>query len=243
MRSDNNRDSRSECRDRRMQRTRTVGRGESRWQHRRLQRHTGQRRTPWPPPAARTRQAPQPAAAAKRPTCLARSDDSRGHDLPVVLDTGVGSRPAASRNRSHAHLSQSITIGGMTALPEGSRVSGVVTAATRAAKVKGSAHVAVRFDSVTPRGDDQRYDIRTAAVGRTAPATKKDDALRSARRPPAARSSAPSSAARRARPSARRSAAARARRRAVDARQGSQHGERRRADAETDRAGHDSDQG
>ena len=46
------------------------------------------------------------------------------------------------------------------------------------AKVKGRAHVAVRFDSLTPSGDDERYEIRTTAVGRTAAATKKDDAVK-----------------------------------------------------------------
>jgi hypothetical protein len=101
-----------------------------------------------------------------------------GTNLPVVLDTGVGSETSRVEEPVTAHLSRSIIIGGATVLPEGSRVSGVVTAATRAAKVKGRAHVAVRFDSVTPRGDDQRYDIRTATVGRTAPATKKEDAIK-----------------------------------------------------------------
>src|SRR5207244_9232438 len=37
--------------------------------------------------------------------------------------------------------------------------------------------VAVRFDSLTPRGEDERYRIRTSAIARTAPATKKKDAL------------------------------------------------------------------
>jgi len=35
----------------------------------------------------------------------------------------------------------------------------------------------MRFDSMTPCGDDQRYAIHTVAVGRTAPATKQKDAL------------------------------------------------------------------
>src|SRR5206468_8007926 len=39
------------------------------------------------------------------------------------------------------------------------------------------AHLAVRFDTLMPRGDDERYHIRTAAVGRTAESTKKKDAL------------------------------------------------------------------
>jgi Na+/melibiose symporter-like transporter len=56
-------------------------------------------------------------------------------------------------------------------------ISGVVTDATRSARVKGRAHVAVRFDTITPRGTDDRYRIRTAAIGRTAAATKRKDAF------------------------------------------------------------------
>ena len=61
--------------------------------------------------------------------------------------------------------------------PPGTRLSGVVTDATRSAKVKGRAHVAFRFDTLVPAGGDERYRIDTRAVGRTAPATKKKDAL------------------------------------------------------------------
>ncbi len=61
-------------------------------------------------------------------------------------------------------------------IPQGSRVSGVVTDATRSGRVKGLAHLALRFDTLAPRGDDERYQIHTAAVGRTAQSTKKKDA-------------------------------------------------------------------
>ena len=37
----------------------------------------------------------------------------------------------------------------------GTQLSGVVTDATRSGKVKGLAHVAVRFTTLTPRGDDK----------------------------------------------------------------------------------------
>ena len=56
-------------------------------------------------------------------------------------------------------------------------MSGVVTDATRSARVKGRAHVAVRFDTLVPQGGSDRYTIETAAIGRTAPGTKKKDAL------------------------------------------------------------------
>jgi hypothetical protein len=101
-----------------------------------------------------------------------------GTSLPIVLDTGVSSETSRAEQPVTAHLSRAITVGGMTALPEGSRVTGVVTDATRSGKVKGNAHIALRFDSLTPRGDEQRYDIRTTSVGRTAASTKKDDAVK-----------------------------------------------------------------
>jgi hypothetical protein len=100
-----------------------------------------------------------------------------GTQLPIVLDTGVGSSTSRVEQPVHAHLARSVVVHGQTVLAEGSAVNGVVTDATRSGKVKGRAHVAVRFDTLTPRGVDERYNIRTSAVGRTAPGTKKKDAL------------------------------------------------------------------
>ena len=51
-----------------------------------------------------------------------------------------------------AHLTHPVRIQGETVLAPGSRVTGVVTDATRSAKVKGRAHLALRFDSLTPHG-------------------------------------------------------------------------------------------
>ena len=99
-----------------------------------------------------------------------------GTRLTVVLDTGVGSDTSRVEEPVHAHLATAVVVRGITALAPGSRVSGVVTDATKSGKVKGRAHVAVRFETLTPEGSDARYTIRTAAVGRTAEATKKKDA-------------------------------------------------------------------
>jgi hypothetical protein len=100
-----------------------------------------------------------------------------GTRLSIVLDTSVGSDTSRVEEPVHAHLAQPVVVRGVTVLPAGSSVSGVVTSAARSGKVKGLAHVAMRFDSVTPKGEDARYQIRTTAVGRTAEATKKKDAL------------------------------------------------------------------
>jgi hypothetical protein len=101
-----------------------------------------------------------------------------GTQLPVVLDTSVGSDTSRVEEAVTAHLARAITVQGHTALAAGSRVSGVVTDATRSGKVKGRAHVGLRFTSLIPSGDDQRYAIQTASVGRTAEGTKKNDALK-----------------------------------------------------------------
>jgi len=100
-----------------------------------------------------------------------------GTHLPIVLETTVGSDISHAEEAVHAHLARAIDVQGTTVLPEGSRLSGVVTDATPSGKVKGRAHVALRFDTVVPSGEDQRYQIDTTAVGRTAPSTKKKDAL------------------------------------------------------------------
>jgi hypothetical protein len=101
-----------------------------------------------------------------------------GTTLPVVLDTAIGSDISRVEEPVRAHLSKPISVNGMTALPEGSVVQGVVTDAKRAGKVEGVAHVAVRFDTVSPRGDDERYRIQTSSVARSAQSTKKKDAVK-----------------------------------------------------------------
>jgi hypothetical protein len=97
--------------------------------------------------------------------------------LVVTLDTAVGSDTSRVEQPVTAHLTRPVRVHGDAVLAAGSRVTGVVTDATRSAKVKGRAHVAIRFDSLTPGGSDSRYAIRTASVGRTAPGTKQKDAL------------------------------------------------------------------
>jgi hypothetical protein len=100
-----------------------------------------------------------------------------GTRLPVILETPVGSDTSRAEEPVRAHLARAISVNGQKALAEGSRLSGVVTEATESARVKGLAHVSVRFDTLVPTGDEERYNIQTATVVRTAPSTKKKDAL------------------------------------------------------------------
>jgi hypothetical protein len=101
-----------------------------------------------------------------------------GTALPVVLDTSVGSDISRIEQPVHGHLSRSIHVNGVAVIPAGSAVSGIVTSARRSGKVKGRAYVAMRFSTLTPRGESESYRIQTRTVGRTAPATKQKDALK-----------------------------------------------------------------
>jgi hypothetical protein len=101
-----------------------------------------------------------------------------GTELPVLLDTAVASDTSHREQAVEAHLARAVVVHGQTALAEGSRVSGVVTDAAKSGRVKGRARLALRFDSVVPKGDDEHYAVRTTAVSRTAAATKEKDALK-----------------------------------------------------------------
>jgi hypothetical protein len=128
--------------------------------------------------AANPTREPTPLETAVARTTVREVTIPAGTELPVVLDTAIGSDTSRVEQPVRAHLSREIVVDGRPVLAEGSTVSGVVTDATRSAKVKGLAHVGLRFDSVVPRGNDERYQIETAAIGRTAQATKKDDAVK-----------------------------------------------------------------
>jgi hypothetical protein len=100
-----------------------------------------------------------------------------GTPLSIVLETAVSSNGSRAEQPVAARVARPIVIDGATVVAEGSRVGGVVTDARQSGRVKGRAHVALRFDSLTPSGSDERYTIHTASVGRTAAATKRKDAV------------------------------------------------------------------
>jgi hypothetical protein len=101
-----------------------------------------------------------------------------GTELPIVLDTAVASDTSRAEQPVRAHLSRAVVVHGETALPEGSRLSGVVSEVERSGRVKGRAHIAVRFSAIVPRGEDEQYPISAPAIARTAAATKKKDAVK-----------------------------------------------------------------
>jgi hypothetical protein len=97
-----------------------------------------------------------------------------GTILPVRLDSSVGSDISRVEQRVSGHLSRAIVIDGANAIPAGSAVSGVVTDVRRPGKVKGRAHIGLRFSTLTV--GDERYSMTTRANGWTGRAAKAKDA-------------------------------------------------------------------
>ena len=101
-----------------------------------------------------------------------------GTILKVNLNTAVGSDTSRIEDPVRGTLRSPVTIGGTTALPSGTAISGHVTDAARSARVKGRARIALRFTRIDPPGPDDSMAIRTATVSRIAPGTKKKDAAK-----------------------------------------------------------------
>lgn len=128
-----------------------------------------------PPFVATTRvaaAAPERAARADRLVTI-----PAGTVLRLRVDRGFGSDISRVEDPVRGRLVRPVAIGGRTVLPAGSAVSGYVADARRSAKVKGRARVAVRFNRITPAGDDEHYSMSTRSWVAVAPGTKKKDAL------------------------------------------------------------------
>jgi hypothetical protein len=123
--------------------------------------------------------APSAAAEAPAPAPIEYREVTipAGTVLPVELQSTVASDTSQVEDPVRARLRRAIVIDGATALPAGSTLGGVVTEARRSARVEGRARVGFRFTTIES-GDDGRLQIRTTAVAREAPATKKQDAAK-----------------------------------------------------------------
>lgn len=129
-----------------------------------------------PAPPAGPSAAAGSAAAAASSTPAAYRDVTipAGTVLTVRLDTPVASDTSRVEQRVDGTLTRDVRIGGVEALGAGATLRGVVTSAERSGRVKGRANVAFTFDHITAGGT--AYPVRTRAISRVAPATKKRDA-------------------------------------------------------------------
>jgi hypothetical protein len=128
--------------------------------------------------------APETAPGVKDATPAAPVEEFRELTIPtgttftVALDESVGSATSRVDDPVRAHVTRPVSVDGLVALPQGSVVSGAVVEAVRSGRVKGLAHVGIRFDKLTPAHDGETYTIRTAEITRTAKSEKKKDAAK-----------------------------------------------------------------
>src|SRR5262245_23796732 len=114
-------------------------------------------RTPEPPKQAKFREVTVP-------------DDAQ---ISVRLETPVDTRTTAAETPLRGELNAPVVVDGVTAIPAGAEVRGIVQSVAPAGKVKGRASIALVFDKLV--ADDKTYRLN-ARFERTAASTTTEDA-------------------------------------------------------------------
>ena len=99
-----------------------------------------------------------------------------GTTLAIELKTSHSADTSRVEETVRGVLRRAVLVDGVEVVPAGAAVTGHITAADRAGRVKGRARLALRFSSVVI--DDADTAIATAAIAREAAGTKKEDAAK-----------------------------------------------------------------
>lgn len=119
-----------------------------------------------PPPQA------APAAATAAPAFREITIPS-GTALSVTVLSALASNTSKVEDTVRGSLAKPVTVGGATALPSGTSLTGSVIEANESGRVKGRASIAFRFDRLAANGESLR--IQTASVRREAAPDRKSD--------------------------------------------------------------------
>jgi hypothetical protein len=96
--------------------------------------------------------------------------------LDVTLNTALSSETSRIEQRVNGTVNTPVVVDGITAIPAGSAITGLVTNVKDSGKVKGRAELAFRFTRL--RAGSVSYDIDTRPFHYVAESTKKDDAVK-----------------------------------------------------------------
>jgi hypothetical protein len=88
-----------------------------------------------------------------------------GTTLTVTVGQALSSKTSQTGQTFIATLAQPVSVGGRTAIPAGSTVSGTVVTAKAKGKIKGQGELDLALTSVTVRG--QTYNIQTGVMAQT----------------------------------------------------------------------------
>ena len=93
--------------------------------------------------------------------------------LAIRLDTPLSSATSSLETPIRGELVEPVVVDGVTVIPSGASVTGVVTDVRSSGKVKGRASLELQFNQLTAHGERHELDARFA---RTAPSTRGSDA-------------------------------------------------------------------
>ncbi len=126
------------------------------------------------PPASGV--APAAMAAAPRAPTFTEVTAPSGTTLAIELSTSHASDTSHVEDSVRGVLRRALVVDGVEIVPAGAAVTGQITAAERAGKIKGLARLVLRFSSIVI--DESDTAIGTAAIAREARGTKKEDAAK-----------------------------------------------------------------
>jgi hypothetical protein len=115
-------------------------------------------------------QAPAQAAQAMAPPPVEKPKPQpivvpAGTTLTVTVGQALSSKTSQTGQTFIATLAQPVSVGGRTAIPAGSTVSGTVVTAKAKGKIKGQGELDLALTNVTVRG--QTYNIQTGVMAQT----------------------------------------------------------------------------
>src|SRR5262245_61395740 len=99
------------------------------------------------------------------PAAPAASVVPAGPELTVTVDQKLSSKTSEAGQSFMATVAQPVTVGGRTAIPKGSSVSGKVLRAKAKGKIKGEGELAITLTSVTVRG--KNYPLAVGSLDST----------------------------------------------------------------------------
>jgi len=115
-----------------------------------------------PAPAAQAMAPPPPPVEKPKPQPIVVP---AGTTLTVRVGQALSSKTSQSGQTFLATLAQPVSVGGRTAIPAGSTVSGTVVTAKSKGKIKGEGELTLALTSVTVKG--QTYNIQTGVLDQT----------------------------------------------------------------------------
>jgi hypothetical protein len=123
------------------------------------------------PSGAAPAAAPKPAAPP--PPAFREVTIPAGTSLAVTVLSNLASNTSKVEDVVKAALAKPLVIDGVTAVPDGAEIRGVVSDAKQSGRVKGKASIGLAFDRIVVRGET--HQIETAPVVLEAQDKKSDD--------------------------------------------------------------------